>query len=519
MPMTSNNVQALNAGQVHARDTLLREICQNNELLSLGSTISSVVRLASDNEEALHDLVFLVLSDVALTQKILRLANTVFYRSAAGARVTTVSKAIFLLGFDTVKTSALAMLLVDGLANKAHAKSVRTELSQAVCASVLGRELARNSQYQGSEEAAIVALFKNLGRVLVASHNHALYHEVMERVSKEKYSVADAAQIVMGCTFESLALSVLQKWKIPDTIIRATTSSPKGILKPPQNRQEWMQQIATFSAEAGPITSKEKSTEYSALISTLQSRFGVALNLNQDKIHALFEAVAPEIRALADTAGLANDSIQSETVTAAKVPGLPSELLLTSDPMINQHPDARHPDGKPFNARDRLLTGIQDATQMMASGRCKVNELMLLVLETLYNSMGFRFAALCLKDHKTNQFRARVTLGEKQAERQAGFTFSLSSANDLFHMAIENDVDLMISDTSTESISELIPEWHRKLLPDACSFIVLSLVVDKVPIGLFYADRTQPTPQGIPFDETSLIKILKSQVLSMLQKR
>ena len=81
---------------------------------------------------------------------------------------------------------------------------------------------------------------------------------------------------------------------------------------------------------------------------------------------------------------------------------------------------------------------------------------------------------------------------------------------------MENDADLMIADASSAKIAELLPAWHRALLPDARSFIVLPLVVNKVQLGLFYADRADPAPEGVPPDEASLIKALKGQVLVAL---
>jgi GAF domain-containing protein len=166
-----------------------------------------------------------------------------------------------------------------------------------------------------------------------------------------------------------------------------------------------------------------------------------------------------------------------------------------------------------------LLAGVQDVTQMMASGRCRVNDLMLLVLETLYSSMGFRFATVCLKDIQTNQFRARIAMGENNVQRQAGFQFPVASTRNLFHLSMENDADLMISDATSPKIRDLLPAWHRALLPDARSFIVLPLVVQSKQLGLFYADRAHAAPEGVPPDETALIKMLKGQVLLALQAR
>jgi hypothetical protein len=199
--------------------------------------------------------------------------------------------------------------------------------------------------------------------------------------------------------------------------------------------------------------------------------------------------------------------------------GLPDDLLMLTTESGALNIDQRHPSGKPVNARELLLAGVQDVTEMMASGKCAVNDLVLLVLETLYRSLGFRFATVCLKDIKSNQYRARITLGEKNAERQAGFVFPAAHARDLFHLAMEKDADLLISDATDTKIRDLIPEWHRSLLPDARSFIVLPLVVHQKPLGLFYADRAQAATEGMPADETALIRTLKRQVLTVLHSR
>jgi hypothetical protein len=143
------------------------------------------------------------------------------------------------------------------------------------------------------------------------------------------------------------------------------------------------------------------------------------------------------------------------------------------------------------------------------------------VLETLYTALGFRFATVVLKDVRAGQYRARASFGLAQARVQEGFTFPLApagekSARDLFYLAMENDADLMISDARGAKIRDLLPAWHKALLPDAQSFIVLPLVVGKVQLGLFYADRTELAPEGVPPDETALIKALKGQVLAAL---
>jgi HD-like signal output (HDOD) protein len=504
-----------------ARDAILQKFKNDVSLMALGGSVSRVVELASSDDEDTHNLAYYVLSDVALTQKILRLSNTVCYRTAASTPVTTVSRAIFLLGFDTVKTSALAMVLVDGLTNDDHAHSVRAELASALCASLVGRELARRSHYMGAEEAAIAALFKNLGRLLVASHEHDYYRDILSLIEDGTHTSMQASTQVLGFSFDSLAESVLQEWKIPEAIIHAMGSVGTGPQKAPKSRQEWMRQVASFSVEAAKLVPYlgDPSVDFDS--EALVARYGVALGLDRDKMDELLSTVAAEITTLTESLNLTPppDNTAPTMAQPAEEPGLPSVLMMATMDTGSTQADTCYPSGKPFNARDLLLAGVQDVTQMRATGRCRVNELIMLALETLYRSLGFRFAVVCLKDLKSGQYRSRLAIGEQHAARQAAFNFPIPSARDLFHLSMENDADLMIADATSIKIRDLLPAWHRALLSDARSFIVLPLVVQKVQLGLFYADRVRPAPEGVPPDETALIKALKGQVLASLSQR
>jgi HD-like signal output (HDOD) protein len=497
------------------RTALMKKVCGDEDMFALGSSVARVVQMASSDDEGTHALAYYVLSDVALTQRILRLANTVKYRTANGTAVTTISRAISLLGFDNVKTTALALLLVDALASSAHAYSVRLELEASLCASLVGREMARHSFYQGAEEASIGALFKNLGPLLVASHAHERYREIGALVASGKHKLGQAAQMILGCSYDALSEAVLGEWNIPDVIMRAQRPLPEGTLKVAVNRGEWMRQAASFSLDVARLLARTAEPAGTPEAQALLARYGHALNIDGRQLDELFGAVAEEMTSL----------LESMNLEPVKPPeehdgdGLPNVLLLATLG-VGEEEQGSYPSGKPKNARELLLAGVQDVTQMRASGQHKVNDVVHAVLETLYTAMGFRFATVVLKDVRSGQYRARVSFGADKSATQAGFAFPAvaGSANnrDLFYLAMANNADLMISDATSPKIRDLLPPWHRQLLPDAKSFIVLPLVVGQAQLGLFYADRIQAAPEGVPPDETSLIKALKGQVLAAL---
>jgi len=498
------------------RAALMQKVNGDEEMFALGGSIARVIELADADEPGPHDLAYFVLSDVALTQRILRLSNTVRYRTAGGTSVTTVSRAIALLGFDNVKTTALAMLLVDTLDNGAHAGSVRVELEAALCASLVGREMARLSFYQGAEEAAIGALFKNLGALLVASHQHERYREINQLVTGARHTPAQASQMILGCSYDTLSAAVLAEWKIPDVIVRAQAALPPGPLKTAGSRVEWMRQVASFGLDVARLLGRgvpADNPEARALL----ARYGAAFELDAAGLDRLFTNVAEGMQGLMESMNL--QPLPKPAPDAGD--GLPDVLMLaTLD--AGEDEEGAWPSGKPKNARELLLAGVQDVTQLRAAGKARVNDVILAVLETLYQALGFRFATVCLKDARQGQYRARVSFGANHDKLQAGFQFPVSSSTsaqggrDLFLLALDNDADLMISDAASPKIRELLPSWHRALLPDAKSFIVLPLVVGKAQLGFFYADRTNTAPEGVPPDETAMIRALKRQVLAAL---
>jgi HD-like signal output (HDOD) protein len=503
------------------REQLLEKIRADKSLPTLGVAISKVVKITSSGEDSISELAHFILSDVALTQKILRLSNTIAYRTLGGVSVTTISRAIFLLGFDTIKASAMASLLVDGFKDKRQAQAVRKELVQALCASVTAREIARRSHHAKSEEAAVAALFKNIGRLLVASFDHLLYDKIQNLSIHDPQQANDTCNQLLGSSFERFGESVLQDWKIPESIIHALQPI-HGEQKKTTQGTEWVKQVANFSDSLALILVQNDGRKLSVAerCVPLIKRFGNALEIDAEQLQVILNSVDKEARQLAITLEVPLATLsETANITTINDSDFCDEFMLPAFDAQQLQSITRHPSGKPSNARDLLLAGVQDATQMLASKHLKLNDLVLLVLETLYGAMGFRFATACLRDLQQAKYTARISVGEKYMERQKEFQFPVQGETSIFHVAIHNNVDLMIADALNPKIQAILPTWHKHLLPDARSFIILPLVIDNKALGLFYADRILPAAEGVPPDETALIKTLKGQLMSAMMKR
>ena len=70
-----------------------------------------------------------------------------------------------------------------------------------------------------------------------------------------------------------------------------------------------------------------------------------------------------------------------------------------------------------------LTAGIQDITNTLVSDY-QLNDVLRIILETMYRGMGFTRVLLCVRDPKQNSMNARFGFGEDMDRIQPEFRFS-----------------------------------------------------------------------------------------------
>ena len=91
--------------------------------------------------------------DQAMTTKILRLANSAYF-NASRQGVSTISRAIVVLGFDVVADMAVGLALIDGLLKGGVRERVTEEMARCFFAATLARGMARMRRDGRAEEVS-----------------------------------------------------------------------------------------------------------------------------------------------------------------------------------------------------------------------------------------------------------------------------------------------------------------------------------------------------------------------------
>ncbi|MBY0465523.1 MAG: serine/threonine protein kinase, partial [Burkholderiales bacterium] len=159
-----------------------------------------------------------------------------------------------------------------------------------------------------------------------------------------------------------------------------------------------------------------------------------------------------------------------------------------------------------------LAQGIQDVSNALVAEQVNLNDVLRMILETMFRAMSFRLVLLCLRDARTGTLQGRLGLGDGGAEAARLFKVDLSDAHNLFSLVSNKGLDTLIHQTADAKVMQNLPAWYRQGI-HAGSFMLLPLQLKGAPFGLIYADKAQADSIVLDDKGLSLLKTLRNQAV------
>jgi HD-like signal output (HDOD) protein len=513
---------------------LLRRMRHKSDFPTFSQYIVEINQKASvrdRNYTSASQLANVIIKDYALTNKLLRLVNSAFYGNHAGA-VTTVSRAVVILGFEQVRFAAASLMLFEHLQNK----SQRAELEDAAVSSfmsgLIAKDLGERVGIPSVEEAFICAMLHRLGKHLVIFY-FPEEHEQIRRVMAQKGIDENAAcQAVLGISYHDIGSGVARTWKFPDKIVRCMKRSPQGKVEKPASEEELLWTVATFSNELCQIAGSTDGDEGEKALNALLKRYCVGLPIQKEKVFKLLDSAKEKMESYAEILKInpKKNRFLNQVEGYAKLQD--SEVLsegagardgLSRKPEIEyfQTLEVFEPAAPAEEEKDPdtiLLNGIQEITNTLLE-EYEINDVITMILETMYRGFRFHHVLFSLMDKRRSRMAGRFGFGENMDKILEIFEFPVDKKSpDIFNLAVSQGKDLGIEDTADPRIKKGLPEWYLKSL-SAPAFVLCPIIVNGITLCLVYADRNT-TGKVFSGNQIKYMKTLCNQaVLAMKQLR
>lgn len=192
-----------------------------DDLPALPHVVVQVMKLTEDPNSTAQDINNVLSQDQAMTARVLKLANSAFY--GFPRRISTVTDAIVLLGFKTIKSIVMAASVSDILAGKMEGYALEPgELWKHSQASALAaRHIARKVKYFQLDLAYTAALLHDIGKVILNNAMQDAYREVVNVVMEKNIPFYEAEIEVLGFSHAEIGARVAEKWNLPSDLVEA----------------------------------------------------------------------------------------------------------------------------------------------------------------------------------------------------------------------------------------------------------------------------------------------------------
>lgn len=500
---------------------LLQRMRSKRDFPAISNVISEINAIVASDTRSTSQLVSAILQDLALANKILRVVNTAAF--AKYGSIKTISKAATILGFETVRSIAMSLILLELLQNQPQAGQLKEEIIKGLLAGTIAAQLSSNKNISDAEEVQVCSMFHNLGKML-STYYFFDESEEIAALAGQGESEEIAAARVLGIPYSELGMSVARNWKFPPRLLSGMRHLPDGKLPAPRGELEQLSTIVNLAYELCNISTSANAEDKPQQLLELSARYENS-GVSPEELSSALDA---GLAGLGDRARLLGIGISSSPALSRS--RLWSDHSLTAPPQkIEVSADSGLDPGQPIspeidvieppaiNPEEILGAGIQDVTNTMM-GEYRLNDVLQMVLETMHRGMGFHRTLFMIRNNKLGRMAARFGIGPGIDEAIPNFNFSLRFIPDVFHIAIEKGVDISITDIRALNIAEKIPAWYLDSV-NAPSFILLPMMLDGKSIGLIYADMQDSNQLDISRQQLSLLRTLRNQAVTAVQQK
>lgn len=495
---------------------LMQRIQAQPDFASVKESMAGIQRVSRSDRAHARALTNLIHDDAAMVAKLLRLINAAYYSSVGGGEITSIQRAIALMGFRPVGMLASSLLLMERLPAGADGEHLRREFARAQLAALIAHDLCHSRQH--IEVIYIAALFQRLGDMLAGLHfaddvavlDDQLDERGLPRGSAARHDAREAlARAHWGLTIDDIGLEVAAQWGWPATLLAQMRVHESTDPERSLDGDEYARVLCTTANRLAeelmrlPLqgTLEERTEARAAFVQRFATDLVVPLGLSPERLPELVERSHTAWTALMQTLGVAASPEGAAAPAAAAAKG----------------PKRPEPGTQAY--RQRLAEDLADAVDHL--GRLNRRnaagaEVAEAALNRLLKALDLQRAVLCLKDPATGLLKGRLGVGDKAAVLVPRFEIPVAPAADLFGLLCLKNADTLISDTADPIIAQRLPGWFTQRVK-AGAFLVLPLVVAGQPLGLLYGDQREANRMQVNDRALALLKNLRNQVLQALQ--
>jgi two-component system, cell cycle response regulator len=221
MPTTSTST---------APDLVLQSILSSKDLPTLPIIATKLLELTAREETTLTEIANLIAQDMALSTKVLRVANSAFYNFPQ--QISSINQAVSILGINAVRSLVLSFSFLSlGKKQKQSIFDMEKFWERSLVEGTAAKLVIEQVTNADAEEAFTAGLLQNIGQLVLAITLPQAYNKVLEQLHEQRLQAGTNSSIdieaieqdlelrLIGMTHAEVGYEVAKAWRLPENLL------------------------------------------------------------------------------------------------------------------------------------------------------------------------------------------------------------------------------------------------------------------------------------------------------------
>ncbi len=191
------------------------------DIPTLPSIATAIMEKTLDSKVSAKQIAEMVERDQALSIKVLKVANSPFYRRIK--EISTIRGAVMLLGFNVLKSIVLSISVINLFNDKnKRALDFYKFWQHSIACAVCAKNIAIKIFPSYAEDAFVAGLLHDIGKVVADQLfcKKGEYGEVLEVMNRANSDIIEVETDIIGVDHATLGRFLMEKWNLPSVLCK-----------------------------------------------------------------------------------------------------------------------------------------------------------------------------------------------------------------------------------------------------------------------------------------------------------
>lgn len=185
-----------------------------DELPTLPTVVHELSRLINDPMSSTGDIEEVMEKDQSITAKVLKLINSAYYAIPGG--VSSLSRAIAYLGFDTVNQLILSTSIVKALQVKGpQAFDVNSFWTHSIGTGIAAETIAKRVKHNSPSDLFTCGLVHDIGKLALLVLEPDLLMQISQKAKNETLTFEESERELQTSPHTHIGFLLAKKWNLP----------------------------------------------------------------------------------------------------------------------------------------------------------------------------------------------------------------------------------------------------------------------------------------------------------------